>query len=326
MTQLLNFIRSQGTALLFVVLLFGTLLFTASAESETSSKNIFVDADQDNLSLDEEKLYGTDPNKADTDGDGYSDGVEVESSFNPLVAAPGDRVFGGLKEAEVSKQESEGNQKNLTDEVSNQIAGVLSQVSEENKEITFDQINQAVEQATGATEEVVLPEIDIKEIKIKKAPSKSLKEKERASQERQDVIEYLTVMSYIMANNSPTSFESEEELGSALSSLSNQAVMTLASGSTDFTQSLGEKGEKILEEAKKVEVPESVLDIHIKALKMGLYAASLKNELRPNGDDPLGQIAVLSRMQALLGVANQYTDEVSEVLEKYEITEIPLEL
>ncbi len=31
-----------------------------------------------------EQLYGTDPNKPDTDGDGYLDGEEVTNGYNPL--------------------------------------------------------------------------------------------------------------------------------------------------------------------------------------------------------------------------------------------------
>lgn len=44
----------------------------------------FEDADHDGLNLFQEMVYGTDPNKADTDGDGYNDGDEVARGFNPL--------------------------------------------------------------------------------------------------------------------------------------------------------------------------------------------------------------------------------------------------
>ncbi len=320
-------LRDKFTLSLFLGLFFVVSFLVVDAESSSSAKNIFVDSDQDNLSLDEEKLYGTDPDKADTDGDGYSDGVEVESGYNPLLPAPGDRIVGGDEEKKKTTGENTASGPNLTNEVSEQISGVLSTIDSDNKEITFDQINTAVEDAlTSQSDEVILPEVDVKSIKIKKAPSSSLKEKERIAEERKDVLEYLTGMSYIVVDNSPAQFTNEDEFGSMLGNLSNQAVLTLASGNKDFTNTLAERGQKILDESQKLEVPEAMLDIHIKALKMGLYAVSLKQEINPGNGDPLGQIAVLSRLQGLLGVTTQFTDEVQGALTKYEIDDIPFEL
>ncbi|MBI4713886.1 hypothetical protein HY771_01745 [Candidatus Uhrbacteria bacterium] len=41
------------------------------------------DPDFDDLDNTQEKLYGTDPYKADTDGDGYSDSQEIAAGYNP---------------------------------------------------------------------------------------------------------------------------------------------------------------------------------------------------------------------------------------------------
>jgi len=49
-----------------------------------------VDSDADGLTDAEEKIVGTDPNKADTDNDGYSDLAELESGYDPL--APGKKL------------------------------------------------------------------------------------------------------------------------------------------------------------------------------------------------------------------------------------------
>lgn len=46
------------------------------------------DVDGDGLFLIDEYVYGTDPQKSDTDGDGYSDGHEVQGGYDPGV--PGD--------------------------------------------------------------------------------------------------------------------------------------------------------------------------------------------------------------------------------------------
>ena len=43
-----------------------------------------LDLDSDGLFADEEEALGTDPEVADTDGDGFSDGTEVYNGYNPL--------------------------------------------------------------------------------------------------------------------------------------------------------------------------------------------------------------------------------------------------
>jgi len=44
-----------------------------------------LDSDNDGLTDNQEKIYYTDPHNPDTDGDGFLDGVEVNSNFSPLV-------------------------------------------------------------------------------------------------------------------------------------------------------------------------------------------------------------------------------------------------
>ncbi|MCB9802570.1 L,D-transpeptidase family protein [Candidatus Nomurabacteria bacterium] len=51
-------------------------------------KNIDLDTDQDGLNDAWELILGTNLNKADTDGDGYSDGEEVNNSYDPLSVLP----------------------------------------------------------------------------------------------------------------------------------------------------------------------------------------------------------------------------------------------
>ena len=48
---------------------------------------INLDEDQDNLTLAEESLYNTNQNNSDTDNDGYNDGSEIISLYNPLASS-----------------------------------------------------------------------------------------------------------------------------------------------------------------------------------------------------------------------------------------------
>jgi hypothetical protein len=93
------------TILVAVILAIGLILFVGKYSKKTAlsqlslwSKEITVesqnrDNDNDGLTNWQEDLYKTDPNNPDTDGDGYSDGEEINSGRNPLVKAPGDMVF-----------------------------------------------------------------------------------------------------------------------------------------------------------------------------------------------------------------------------------------
>jgi hypothetical protein len=77
----------------FVLLIIFVLLFFFSGKD--AKKTTFVnptrkpnplleDKDRDGLKAWEEQLYGTDPNVADTDGDGILDGEEINQKRNPL--------------------------------------------------------------------------------------------------------------------------------------------------------------------------------------------------------------------------------------------------
>ncbi len=50
------------------------------------------DDDTDGLTNAEEAVWGTNPNKADSDGDTYADGEEVAANHNPTVPAPNDKL------------------------------------------------------------------------------------------------------------------------------------------------------------------------------------------------------------------------------------------
>jgi len=58
---------------------------------DLNKRDIINDYDHDGLADWEEELYGTDPNNPDTDGDGYLDGEEVASGYNPAKKAPNDK-------------------------------------------------------------------------------------------------------------------------------------------------------------------------------------------------------------------------------------------
>lgn len=67
---------------IFSLVFFGLLIFISPARA-----NGLPDADRDGVpDKDEIEVYFTDPNKADTDGDGYSDWIELTKGFSPHIS------------------------------------------------------------------------------------------------------------------------------------------------------------------------------------------------------------------------------------------------
>ena len=90
--------------------LFLPLLITPSFHAYAQNQGNLVDDrlsdyDSDGLTdLEEVNTYGTDPKNSDTDGDGYLDGAEIKTDYDPLIAAPGDKL---PKKIEVSLKDQE---------------------------------------------------------------------------------------------------------------------------------------------------------------------------------------------------------------------------
>ncbi len=69
---------------------------TSTVESSPSPPSLIkdedIDVDNDLLTVEEEVLFGTDPNNSDTDNDGFPDGLEVANLFDPRFG-DGARLF-----------------------------------------------------------------------------------------------------------------------------------------------------------------------------------------------------------------------------------------
>jgi Bacterial TSP3 repeat len=326
---------SERNARLALFTFFSLLILSGAffvfADNIVGTKNIFQDSDQDGLSNDEEKLYGTNPNIKDTDGDGYGDGIEVESGYDPLKPAPGDKIVKPVSEDNANNTPAamQDASENLTQKVSNEIANILKNTNQSGQAVSVEDVNASVQKVLGdetGAEEIILPEVDIQAIKIKKGPAKNLSEEKRKKQERDDILEYLTVIAYIIANNSPREFQTEDDFSNMLTNITKDSVAELTSGNMNLLNQLSKHGEKIMEELKNIEVPEKMLDTHIKALKTAKYAIQLKEELGAAQNDPLGQIAALAKAQGFLGNITELVSEINKKLIDNGVEKIPLNL
>lgn len=316
--------------ILAVLIVSSFAFFTLAQEKSSSDKNIFLDSDQDGLSDSEEKVYGTDPRKSDTDNDGYTDGSEVKGGYDPTKPAPGDKIISGapieqanLASKIVTAQTSSvintpsTDKKNLTKEIAQKISDLSTSTDSSTQEITMDEISSMVDDALNQTiSDTDLPQIDQKEIKIKKQDYKGTDEEIRGKK-KEDFTNYIVAVYYIFASNSPKPITSTDQVSSVATAISQEITSAITNNDTQSLESLNQTGQKILDQMKDVEVPKDVLDIHIKALQFAKYAVSLKDSLGGSSDDPLAQIANLSKIQSLIEVLMNFSSDVQNKFDEY---------
>ncbi len=307
--------------------LFSSAMYVVADEASTMDSLVFDDADGDGLSNDEEKVYGTDPNVADTDADSYSDGVEIKGGFDPLKPAPGDRI---IPEEPVAVEPGVEPEVNLTEIASQEFGEILDKKIEsgETPEITSADLDTAIaEVMSKGTEEVVLPEVKTDDIKVKLV-AEVLPEEEKKEQSREDAIEYLTLVSYILISNAPVQIRDTTSLQNFLVDSGNKMIMGMMSGNYSFLDSIEDRGKKALEEINKVEVPESMLGTHVKALQMVTFAANLKQVVKTSvsPQDPLGQMYSFSKLQGFLLSLDSFIKETQSNLSALGVENIPLDI
>lgn len=330
----------------------------ATAE-ESPSQNIFLDSDQDRLSNEEEAAYGTNPENNDSDGDGYSDGAEVESGYDPLIPAPGDRTAetkedatnessatenstasGTESSAQTTDQQTSSTDtstatdssaddgKNLTEELSLQVTDLMTSNAQGEQEINLGALNSVIEQTMNNDVDFTdLPEISEEDIKIKKQDYKKMSDEEKQEKIKEDDIEYLVSVAYLAASNSPKKVTSPTDILDMTNDIMSRAdLYAITLSDTSFFDDYAEKGGAVINQLKDVEVPENFVDKHIKGLKLANYAFSLKDKAKPDMNDPIRSIQNLSEVQGAIGLAMEFGNEIVSELGKLGIAEIPLDL
>lgn len=315
--------------LVFALLLVGSFSLFAVAQTNLSREQAtFNDSDNDGLSDDEEKVYGTDPNKADTDGDGYSDGVEVKSGYNPLKAAPGDKVVtvdvsataAVLGESTVA--DGTNNEESTTSKLSEKLTEFIKESDGKTGEVSVNDLDNIIQESIGS--ELVmeaLPGIDESLIKIKKQDYAGLSEEARTKKEKEDAMNYLTSTMYILMSNAPTKITTDADVSSFTEQVLSQASSLLngSANSMSFFDDLADRGQLTMEQLNEIEVPEKLVPTHKKGLQLALYSIELKKDVNIDVNDPMGLIVSLSKVQKVIEQgASYYTNMLTE-FKKYGI-------
>jgi len=300
-----------------VILSFG---FFTVAQQGDSTKNIFLDSDQDGLSDQEERAYGTDPQKKDTDGDGYSDLAEIQSGYNPLKKAPGDKMV-----ATDTQPEKATDSVNLTQNLANTISNMVKNPKEKdangNSLISVEDVDKMASEALAKKQaELNITEFKREELKIKKQDYKGLSDEKKKQKMKEDFSNYAVAVMYILSSNSPKPLTSGKDAVDVVNSMGQKVIDSINTRSSSDVSDLENSGEKIVEQLKEVEVPEELVDLHLKAMSFGLYAKEFGKMVSPDPEDPVSEMVNLYQLQSYFENLNSFISEIESKVKEYDLT------
>ena len=332
-------------AILCCLVFLSFAFFVSAQQSSATKNNVFLDSDQDGLTDQEEQALGTDPHNADTDGDGYSDGAEVRSGYDPLKAGPDDKIISNASANASTNQDTaaDTNGQNLTNTVAQKITELTATTDSSDQQVSLDQIKSlitdSVDPAQASTDQTITggtnpdgtatiasqtsditPQFTEKDIQIKKQNYKKLSDDDAAKKKKEDFINYISAVYYIMSSNSPKPITSTQDITSIATSISQEVMNAIDMRDSSSLDDLSKSGDKMMEQLKAVEVPEDEVDIHLKAMNFAAYAQQLKANLKPNADDPLGDMVNLSKLDGFVESLYSFSDEAQSKFDQYKLT------
>jgi hypothetical protein len=277
--------------------------------SQTCDKSI--DPDCDGLTNAEEKLYGTDSTNADTDGDGYSDGVEVKSGYDPLKAAPGDKLDTGEITATSSSQNNTvtGSTSSLTDEYLQNLATYLS--SKDSQSISTADISAFTDEqlAKNMGDTVTmdtLPDVDQSQIKILKQDYSALSDEDKKKKEADDALKYSEQLAYLLVSNAPTQLSTSADFSAFYDDfLSHLADLGTSSSNSEYFSDLGNRLDVFLSQVNDIQVPETMVDIHVKFLRLVKGVLTLRDSSL-DLNDPMGKMMLLKKTTAYISLFSDF--------------------
>ncbi|EKE19636.1 MAG: hypothetical protein ACD_8C00130G0001 [uncultured bacterium] len=273
------------------------------ADNTASVCDKSVDADCDGLTDAEEKLYGTDANNTDSDGDGYSDKIEIESGYDPTKPAPGDRVTAITEQPAIKEGEStttSASAESPTEKLTSDLEKLIEE--KEGSTISNSDINELVatnlDEAKGepiTTES--LPVLDTSSLKIINQTYPDLDAAAKKKQINADAEKYLVQVAYLIVSSSPKPLLSEDDFVSRLDELVEK-LGTLAEVNTDYTYFLDliSRINLILPQLLNIEVPQTFADSHIKMLRILSSFTSLNDLFISANNDPVSKMILISKV------------------------------
>ena len=288
----------------------------ANADNTAASKeicNISVDSDCDGLTNAEEQLYGTDAKNPDTDGDGYSDGVEIKSGYDPLKPAPDDKLLNLNKHTSTDNLATTSleQQVSMTDDVIQKIQGFIK--SNGNKNISTTDIQSLmddtlIEKSGKPIQWDTLPNIDSAQLKILNQSYPSLNAEERKAKLQEDAAKYIITIAYLLDSNAPASLLTDDDAKAlATDFLDHLYSFSTLNPDFEYFTDIENRFGLFSDQAMQIEVPETMLSLHIKLIRWAKGFSELSTSTQKNQQDPVANIAAISSILNFAGLLDDFS-------------------
>ncbi len=286
-----------------------------AADNGLGKTSIDIDSDKDGLSDNEEFLYGTASNKADTDNDGYSDGVEVKSGYDPLKPAPGDKI--SIKTISSTDNQSTTSEKTLTSTFIEDFQKFIA--SKNGASISASDVKSFTDtefaEKVTPTDVSSLPSVEKSQVKIKTQKYSALSESERKKELQKDAANYLNQVIYLFTSNSPIPITTTDDFDLFREDFMNRLADLSDSENTAYFSDLGERLDVFSQQLETLEVPETMVDMHIEFLRIIKGALLLRDPSSASStDDPMGKIITLTKATDLINI---FSDLLSNDFSNY---------
>ena len=265
-----------------------------------------ADPDNDGLKNWEEDTYRTDPRNPDTDGDGYLDGEETASGYDPTIPAPNDALAG------TDTSSPRPLPKNLTTQLAQLLAEKIAKgevepstadkISLDDSSIPYNQeiIDEVFyEVGQRAKQYFAMPEMRDEDIKISTQPT-----------DYEEIGRYITAMSQAVATGNETGQSTKTE-----PEIIKEAVETKNMRKIEILLESYQQG---VEKTKQVTTPKDFADIHKKQLAIFMQLEKIMTAIKNLEEDPAMASAAIESYPPTIDALIEMGKELVARIEQYQ--------
>ena len=265
-----------------------------------------ADPDNDGLKNWEEKIQKTDPRNPDTDGDGYLDGEEVASGYDPVIPAPGDALAGTDANQPRPLPQNLTNylaqiltQKISSGEIAPAQGNTLNNPGDPNLPVNQEILQEALAQmGENAKKYFVLPAIQDDEIIVDKNP-----------------LAKDSILRYIVGISAAMKYENAKKLN-----INEVDVMkeTVDTGDTGNIEIFINDYKETISALKAVNTPSELADLHKKQIATFTLLLQIFESVKNFQNDPAKAMAALEAYPQAIDLLQAWDEEFAVKLSSHQ--------